>query len=101
VSKSEQKRICVQSECAVRDELRSQLDIKDKRIKELEKQRDYFEQSHLMTLKEINGLHEELQKHKDALLEAVSELESWNHQTMDEETRLKTVKYRKIVGESR
>jgi len=36
VSKSEQKRICAQSECAVRDELRSQLDIKDKRIKDLE-----------------------------------------------------------------
>jgi len=32
VSKSEQKRICVQSECAVRDELRSQLDAKEKEL---------------------------------------------------------------------
>jgi len=46
MSKSEQKRICVQSECAVRDELRNQLDIKGERIKELEK---------------------ELQKYKDAV----------------------------------
>jgi len=37
MSKSEQKRICVQSECAVRDELRSQLDVKEN---ELQKYKD-------------------------------------------------------------
>lgn len=32
MSKSEHKRICVQSKCAVRDELRSQIEAKDKEI---------------------------------------------------------------------
>jgi len=40
MSKSEQKRICVQSECAVRDELRSRLDVKEK---ELQKYKDVAE----------------------------------------------------------
>lgn len=37
MSKSEQKRICVQSKCAVRDELREQLDIKQSKIDKLNK----------------------------------------------------------------
>ena len=36
-------------------------------VEATKKQRDYFEQSHLMTLKEINGLRDE---HKDKLTEA-------------------------------
>ena len=39
MSKSEQKRICIQSKCAVRDELRDLIDAKDKEINELKKKR--------------------------------------------------------------
>ena len=38
MSESEQKRICTQSDCAVRDELRSQITIKDARISELKEE---------------------------------------------------------------
>jgi len=60
MSKSEQKRICVQSECAVRDELRSQLDAKDKEIAIC--RRDYEVMYKLEQAEE-----KELQKYRDVL----------------------------------
>jgi len=49
VSKSEQKRICVQSECAVRDELRSLLDAKDKEIAKLKDDLKWYKQGRVMS----------------------------------------------------
>lgn len=47
-------------------------------ITQLEKERDYFESSHLMTLKEINGLHEEIAK-LEKVVEAAKALQNLKH----------------------
>jgi len=68
MGKSEQKRICIQSKCIVRDELRQQLDSKDKDIQLLAEKLNRRREAQIKAYADIKSLAEKLDEVADRFL---------------------------------